>query len=111
VHVDQRGAWAAVAHPVHHLPQGGAGGRRQVVPCVPQVVKELSGKSASARVRPELIKKRSLVHVQAPAQPQDKGIPSSARRTQISLLADAPERPSAEDWQGWRPVLQSRFVT
>jgi hypothetical protein len=32
-------ARAAVAHPVHHLPQSGAGGRREVVPYVLQVMK------------------------------------------------------------------------
>jgi hypothetical protein len=39
MHIDQGSAGAAVAHPVHHLPEGGAGRGGEVVPGMPQIVK------------------------------------------------------------------------
>jgi hypothetical protein len=78
VQVDKCGAATAVAHTIHQFAERSSGASGQGISRVPQVVKSMPP---------------------SPAQLQDKGIPSSARRIQISLLADAPERPSAGDWQ------------
>jgi hypothetical protein len=74
MHVDQRGAWAAVAHPVHHLPQRGAGGSREVIACVPQV-KCSSASSASASACSQTRRRKLLCR---------RGIPVGLVKTRAS---------------------------